>query len=86
MKWMLFLPLLFSPLSARAFSPSEVIAAEPVKRNVFVSDAMISGGDSLANPVSLNGVRWAKNPAGYERLVIDLSGESQPSAFLPRIE
>lgn len=67
--------ILFSSPAARAFSPSEVIPAEPVKRNVYVSDAVISGGDAQANPVTLNGVRWAKNPAGYERLVIDLSGE-----------
>lgn len=60
---------------ASAFSPSEVIPAEPVKRNVYVSDAVISGGDALANPVNLNGVRWAKNPAGYERVVVDLAGE-----------
>lgn len=77
MKRMLFLTasVLFSTSAAWAFSPSEVIPAEPVKRNVYVSDAVISGGDALANPVNLNGVRWAKNPAGYERVVIDLSGE-----------
>ena len=62
-------------LQAFALSPSEVIPAEPVKRNVYLSDSLVSGGDALANPVNLNGVRWAKNPAGYERLVIDLSGE-----------
>lgn len=66
--------LLFTP-SAFAFYPSEVIPAEQVKRNVYVSDSMVAGGDALANPVNLNGVRWAKNPAGYERLVIDLAGE-----------
>jgi hypothetical protein len=65
--------LLSSP--AFAFSPSESIPAERVKRNVYVSDAVISGGDALANPVNLNGVRWAKNPAGYERVVIDLEGD-----------
>jgi hypothetical protein len=77
MKRMLILTasILFSTSTARAFSPSEVISAEPVKRNVYVSDAVISGGDAQANPVNLNGVRWAKNPAGYERVVIDLSGE-----------
>jgi len=67
--------VLSTPLPAWAFSPSEVIPAEAVKRNVYVSDAVISGGDALANPVNLNGVRWAKNPAGYERVVVDLAGE-----------
>ncbi len=63
------------PLSALAITSSEVVPAEPVKRNVYVSDAVVSGGDALANPVNLTGVRWAKNPAGYERVVVDLAGE-----------
>jgi len=63
------------PLSALALTSSEVVPAEPVKRNVYVSDAVVSGGDALANPVNLTGVRWAKNPAGYERVVVDLAGE-----------
>jgi hypothetical protein len=61
--------------SAQAFNPGDVISAEQVKRNVYVSDSLIAGGDALANPVSLAGVRWAKNPAGYERIVVDLAGE-----------
>ncbi len=71
----LWAALLFSSSSVWAFAPSEVIPAEQVKRNVYVSDSVISGGDALANPVNLTGVRWAKNPAGYERLVVDLAGE-----------
>ncbi len=63
------------PLSSFAFNKSEYVPAEQVKRNVYVSDAVVSGGDALANPVNLTGVRWAKNPAGYERVVVDLSGE-----------
>lgn len=62
--------------SAFAFSPNEVIPAEQVKRNVYVSDSVVSGGDALANPMNLTGVRWAKNPAGYERVVVDLAGDS----------
>ncbi len=69
-----FLSALFS-FSASALVPTEVIPVEAVKRNVYVSDAMMSGGDALANPVTLSGLRWAKNPAGYERVVIDLEGE-----------
>jgi hypothetical protein len=67
--------LLFLSPSSPAFSPNEVVPAEQVKRNVYVSDSVISGGDALANPVNLAGVRWANNPAGYERLVVDLSSE-----------
>ncbi len=72
-----FSAVLFFSLStsALAITAREVIPAEAVKRNVYISDAVVSGGDALANPMNLSGVRWAKNPAGYERLVIDLSGE-----------
>jgi hypothetical protein len=71
---LLFLSVLFTPASF-GFSSSEVISAEQVKRNVYVSDSLICGGDALANPVNLSSVRWGKNPAGYERIVVDLAGE-----------
>lgn len=78
MKWTLFTALAALSLSTTpslALTPSEVIPAGQVKRNAYVSDSLISGGDALANPVNLAGVRWANNPAGYERLVVDLAGE-----------
>lgn len=74
MKTLLGLGLFFC-VPAFGFSPNEVINAEPVKRNVYVSDSLISGGDALADPVSLSSVRWAKNPASYEQIVVDLKGE-----------
>lgn len=67
--------LMILPIFAHSFTPSQVIHADQVKRNVYISDSLISGGDPLANPVNLSGVRWAKNPAGYERIVVDLTGE-----------
>lgn len=75
MKQIYLLPLLLAAQTALAFSPNEVVSAEQVKRNVYVSDSVISGGDALADPMNLSGVRWAKNPAGYERIVVDLAGE-----------
>ena len=67
--------LCLSTLSAHAeFSPNQVIAAGKVKRNVYVNDSIITGGDALANPVNLSTVRWAANK-GFERIVIDLTGE-----------
>lgn len=75
MKLSLVAAALFLTHTAFAFSPNESISAEQAKRNRYVSDSVISGGDALANPMNLANVRWAKNPAGYERLVVDLSGE-----------
>ncbi|MCO5144292.1 MAG: hypothetical protein M9962_14485 [Oligoflexia bacterium] len=60
-----------------AFNPRTVIGAEAKKRNLYLSNSIITGGDALANPVNLTGVRWAKNPGGFERIVIDLRGEGK---------
>lgn len=75
MKQLFLAGIILFTTPAHAFNPGEVISAEQVKRNVYVSDSLIAGGDALANPVGISGVRWAKNPAGYERIVVDLSGE-----------
>ncbi len=75
LKLALTVTLGLSTLSAFAeFSPGQVIAAGKVKRNVYVNNTIIAGGDALANPVNLASVRWAANK-GFERIVIDLSGE-----------
>ena len=69
------LALLTFPLStSAAFAPADVVAAGKAKRNAYVTNSVFWGGDALANPMSLTGVRWAPNQ-GYERLVIDLGGE-----------
>jgi hypothetical protein len=65
----------FPCASSLARGSNDVVTAGAAKRNVYVSDSIINGGDALANPMNLSAVRWAKNPAGYERLVIDLAGE-----------
>ncbi|MGZ3695545.1 MAG: hypothetical protein ACXWQO_15655 [Bdellovibrionota bacterium] len=75
MKTLYLLSFVLLAPTAFAFAPNEVVSAEQVKRNVYVSDSVICGGDALADPMNLSGVRWAKNPAGYERIVVDLSGE-----------
>lgn len=56
-----------------AFSTDAVMAGN-VKRNQYQNDALIWGGDALANPVVLDNIRWAPN-SGFERIVVDLSGE-----------
>lgn len=65
---------LILPLFSLA-SVAKVVPAEGVKRNVYLSDSTFSGGDASADPVHLSGMRWASNPGGYERIVIDLVGE-----------
>lgn len=67
--------LIFSATSAQAnFAPAQAQRADKTKKNNYVADAIVSGGDPLANPLTLSGVRWAPNQ-GFERVVIDLSGD-----------
>lgn len=53
---------------------AEPIAVSNVKKNQYQRDAVLWGGDALANPMVLDNIRWAPNK-GFERVVIDLSGE-----------
>lgn len=66
--------LLLTLLPFSAGASIGAIQAEQAKKNRYSSDAIASGGDALANPVSLMGIRWAQN-SGFERIVVDLSGE-----------
>lgn len=64
------IPLAYGALA----TPGEAIVATNVKRGQYQHDAVFWGGDALANPMALEGVRWAPN-SGFERIVIDLAGE-----------
>ena len=77
MKWTLFIlsVLMFNPLQAAAkFSPAMVKAAEKGKRNRYLGDGIVRGGDPLAHPTTLADIRWAKR-MGYERIVFDFRGQ-----------
>lgn len=75
MRYLFLFSIVFISTQAHAFAPNDVLVAGQAKRNIYVSDSTVWGGDALANPVNLSSVRWAKNPAGYERIVVDLTGE-----------
>ena len=71
--WFIAFLAFFPLLSLAEFSPHEVMPAAKGKQDVYVMDAIIRGGDPLAQPATLANVRWAKKP-GYERLVFDIEG------------
>jgi len=72
----LALLFIFQPFAQAAINgPALTFLASNVKRNQYHSNAVIWGGDALANPMALENVRWAPN-TGFERIVIDLAGET----------
>ncbi len=64
-------------INARAqFDEAGFKQALKVKRNAYLSEATFSGGDRKHSDFRVDQVRVAPNPAGYDRLVIELSGNT----------
>lgn len=79
----LLLALFVIPLSARAqFDEAAFRQALRVKRNVYLQEGAVSGGDRLSSDVKISNVRIASNPAGYDRVVVDFSKLDRPPFFL----
>ena len=47
-----------------------------VKKDAYLSEASFSGGDRSHSDFRVSQVRVAPNPAGYDRIVIELSGNA----------
>lgn len=73
---MLQLLILISSLASANISATEVHTAVIGSSSNFIKNGTFRGGDSLANPVALSGVRWAQQK-GFERVVIDLEGDGR---------
>jgi hypothetical protein len=61
--------LAFAQFDAQGFKQ-----ALKVKRNAYTAEGSISGGDRASSDFRVSQIRVAANPAGYDRLVIDLQG------------
>jgi hypothetical protein len=74
------------PRAARAdLRPEKVFTADAKKTKFYIRDGLITGGDRAVNDVVIKDIRRGKNPAGFERIVIDLEGNrnGEPMA-IPR--
>jgi hypothetical protein len=79
----LLLSLFLIPLSAHGqFDEAAFRQALRVKRNVYLQEGAVSGGDRLSSDVKVSNVRIASNPAGYDRVVVDFSKLDRPPFFL----
>jgi hypothetical protein len=47
-----------------------------LKKNVYTSDGSTSGGDRSSSSFRVSQIRVAANPAGYDRLVVEIQGNS----------
>jgi len=45
-----------------------------LKKDFYLTEGSFTGGDRLSSNFTISNVRIANNPAGYDRVVIDLSG------------
>lgn len=45
-----------------------------LKKDFYLTEGAFTGGDRLSSNFTISNLRIANNPAGYDRLVIDLSG------------
>ncbi len=82
----LALALCLTAVPAHAeLKPDKVFTADGKKTKFYLRDGMITGGDRAIDEVVVKDIRRGSNPAGFERIVIDLEGTraGEPTA-IPR--
>ena len=66
--------LSLSTLAHAQFDDLKFKQALKVKKDFYLSEGSFTGGDRTSSDFTVSNVRVAANPAGYDRVVIDLSG------------
>lgn len=66
---------LFSLSNAHAqFDELKFKQALKLKKDFYISEGAITGGDRTSDDFTVTNVRIAQNPSGFDRIVIDLAG------------
>ena len=63
-----------SPTANAQFDDLNFKQALKLKKDFYLTEGAFTGGDRSSSDFSVSNVRIANNPAGYDRIVIDLSG------------
>ncbi len=71
---LLLLGVLFSPFSHAQFDDLNFKQALKLKKDFYLEDGSVTGGDRMSSDFSISNIRIANNPAGFDRVVVDLSG------------
>jgi len=56
--------------------PEKIRTADGKKTQSYLQDGMVVGGDRAISDAIVRDIRRAANPAGFERIVVDLQGSS----------
>jgi hypothetical protein len=62
------------PQAHAQFDDLKFKQALKLKKDFYIQDGAITGGDRNSSDFTVTNVRVANNPAGYDRIVIDLAG------------
>jgi hypothetical protein len=73
----LLISIAFLPTAQAQFDDLKFKQALKLKKDFYLSEGAFTGGDRLSSDFTVSNVRVATNPAGYDRIVIDLSGNHQ---------
>ncbi|NDG84312.1 MAG: hypothetical protein EBX52_04645 [Proteobacteria bacterium] len=79
---LVFASLLCSGTARAQFDESSFRQTLKVKKNVYLSNGSFSGGDRLSSNVTIENVRVAANPGGFDRIVIDFAKIERPPFFM----
>jgi hypothetical protein len=63
--------------------PDRIHVADAKKNDFYIRDGLVIGGDKAIDQVVVKDIRRASNPAGFERVVIDIDGnrDGEPAAI-----
>lgn len=70
----LLLSFLFISSAHAQFDDLKFKQALKLKKDFYLSEGAFTGGDRTSSDFTVSNVRVASNPAGYDRVVIDLAG------------
>ena len=74
----------FAVASMAAVNAQHVFQASSKKTEHYLADGVVVGGDSAIQSVKIKDLRRAANPAGFERIVMDLDAsraDGEPTAL-----
>lgn len=74
---LLLLSAFISPFAHAQFDDLKFKQALKVKKDFYLSEGAFTGGDRTSGDFTVSNVRVAANPAGYDRVVIDIAGNHQ---------
>ncbi len=64
------------------FDDTAFRSALKLKKDLYITEGAISGGDRTSSNYKISAIRLAQNPAGYDRIVLDFDQLKRPPFFM----